>query len=412
MWSWSQPSRTGSVSSSRTSSYPATRRTTAHSASTATPAGGIHSSSTQSIPTRTQHIESYIQNPRLQQSTRKVPSDSTNSTFDTVFLTKDRATLCLRVQVPQSTTSHHRSHSSVLRHSQDVCPAPIMTLVGVKARHPWIDEDTMRVSGNTYHPIRDDSNWIKSNLMLGQAVCSVVEHLQLNPPLVLEFTDRDLAAQNGTFVGKKVNEHRNGDSKSSDDLSSNPPSYNAAISDMQPNSRVKYPTTDDYHDPFPRAPQEFPELENMNREEMQKLLNDENAFLEFVNSSFMTPIEIFVKIEENSLATAEKTLSHKEELMRLSADVIEMRGHLREKLEVYEPLHQRYTKLCMPPSLKGVLKKLNSARREASSSSDKIADSFSAGKLDVNSYIEQYMETRKLFHERSAKMERLQNIET
>lgn len=401
MWSWSQPSRTGTVNGgSRTSSYPATRRGTAanYNATNNTSSSSSQQQQTQMI-TRSRHIESYLKNSRLEQSTRRVSSDHTNSSFDTVFLTKGRATLCLRVYVPFGSNASARN--------QDLCPAPVMTLVGVKAQHPWLDGETMRVNGNTYQPLRDDNSWIRSGLMLGQAVCSVVEHLQLNPPLVLEFTDRDLAAQNGAFVVRKTSGFDNGNASNAS--SSNPPSYNAAITDIGWNSNSRYQTTHDYHDPFPKNPEKFSELESMNREEMQILLNDEDAFLEYVNKSFKKPVEVLEKFETNNFATAKKTLGNKEKLMSLSADVVEMRSSLREKLEIYEPLEKRYTKVCMPPSVKGVLKKLNNARREASVSSDKIVDKFANGDLDVNNYIEQFMEKRKLFHERSAKIERLQN---
>ena len=67
--------------------------------------------------------------------------------------------------------------------------SPKMTLVGIRAVHPWIDSK-MRVIG--FQEIQSDAAFVGSGLLLSQAVNSVVMHFQLNPPKQLVIVDDSL----------------------------------------------------------------------------------------------------------------------------------------------------------------------------------------------------------------------------
>lgn len=95
-----------------------------------------------------------------------------DDTYDTVFQTVSGHALILRVHLPQGTTK-----------------PPGMTLVGVIAQHSWLDT-RMRITG--YQPISSESSWTSSGLKLGTAVNAVVQHMQLNPPEVIQITDDSL----------------------------------------------------------------------------------------------------------------------------------------------------------------------------------------------------------------------------
>lgn len=308
---------------------------------------------------------------------------SSGSIYDTLFLTKSGETLCLRVEVPFANVSNG---------SRDVCPVPIMTLVGVKAEHPWLEQGSMRVSGRSFTPLKDDDSWSQTDLKLGEIVCSVVEHLQLNPPNIIMFTDPDLAAQNNTVVGG----YSDGD----------PPAYPGPGPDRRHPGR---PFSDEYWDPIPVAPEYFPELESMNREEMRKLLDDSVAFNEFLKgTSYMVPLNKSLSLQKENVTNAEELLKVKDDLLLLFSDIIEMKGQLREKLEAFEPLEKKYARISMPPSKKAVLQKLNAARREMNTLTEEVTKRFVDGNMNVDDYIEEFMAERSLYHERAAKMERLQ----
>lgn len=80
-------------------------------------------------------------------------------------------------------------HIPPQRPNSKECPVPIMTLVGVKGTHPWLD-DRMTVVG--YGPISSESEFRKSRLLLSQVVNAVVQHFQLNPPTNLMIMDKSL----------------------------------------------------------------------------------------------------------------------------------------------------------------------------------------------------------------------------
>jgi len=335
--------------------------------------------------TRSEQIQSYINDPKLRQSTRKISNDPNDTTFDTVFLTKDHATLCLRVFVPRTVNTNAVS--------VDFCPAPIMTLIGVRAAHPWLD-NRMRVTG--FQPILTDDRWNQSNLLLGQAVCSVVEHLQLHPPTITEFTDEDLASQNNAFL--------NG---------AQPPSYTSVASVSSAHARTRTEESEEYHIPFafPTVPDSFKELESMTGEEMRAMIFDDAAIVNFFasNEKYSTHTDLQKQIEENNLMSAEKTLARKDDILALNAEVSLLQEKLKGKIAEYEPLERRYAELSDPPCKKSILKKLNQARREASVESDNVSEKLISGDVTVDEYVKDFMEKRTLYHDRAAKMERLQH---
>lgn len=134
------------------------------------------SRNTSSGHSRPEHISSYLNDPTLKRSTRKMSKD--DSTYDTIFQTKNSHTLLIRVHIPQ--TNNHNSP----------CPAPLMTLVGIQASHPWLDPTSMKVIG--YGPISSTSEFNSSKLLLSQVVNAVVQHFQLNPPGELRIVDESL----------------------------------------------------------------------------------------------------------------------------------------------------------------------------------------------------------------------------
>ncbi len=134
------------------------------------------SRNTSSGHSRPEHISSYLNDPTLKRSTRKMSKD--DSTYDTIFQTKNSHTLLIRVHIPQ--TNNHNSP----------CPAPLMTLVGIQASHAWLDPTSMKVIG--YGPISSTTEFNSSKLLLSQVVNAVVQHFQLNPPGELRIIDESL----------------------------------------------------------------------------------------------------------------------------------------------------------------------------------------------------------------------------
>ena len=317
--------------------------------------------------------------------------------FDTYFVTKSNDILKVRVTIPAS-SNWNANHSN---NREETCPLPILKLQGIQASHAMIDENTMVVTG--YAPLRDSIAWLDSGtgaVSLGEHVKRVVELFQNNPPIVLKFWEVDLAEKNG--VKLEVGNGGGGEVL--------PPSYDDSTWMIGGNNNRD--STDEYHlGGFPNVPRSFPELDGMNREELELLLEDEEAFREFARRHYISKeLDLTLKICEENVKVANQNLRCKDELESMMKEIEQLKLELRDKLEVYEPLEKRYVQVSKPPTKKGVLKKLNTARRQSSRRSDELSESFVQGSMGVNDYIQKFMKERILFHERAAKMERLQNF--
>lgn len=173
-----------------------------------------------------------------------------------------------------------------------------MTLAGVRVRHPWVDgsnNKTMRVTG--YGPIQSEQTWKDSGLLLGEAVHAVVKHLQMNPPQILEITDKGLQSiqsRNGSV----------GNTRDGTKVKSPPPSGNGmnmngsrgrslAGSNHSSNNDAPPPG---YHDhfvaepsrpapevPMPPIPSSYPEVKDLPRAALDELMEDELEFLALVH---------------------------------------------------------------------------------------------------------------------------------
>ena len=289
---------------------------------------------------------------------------------------------------------------------------PVMTLVGVKARHPWIGDtsSSMRVSG--YGAIQSEQSWKDSNLLLGAAVHDVVKHFQLNPPQVLEITDKGLQsiqsngsrASNGsptrTPPRSGNNVYKNNSNASSNDA---PPSYNiVAEAESTPAPEI----------PMPRIPSSHSELENLSREQLDELLNDDLEFKAFVHRMRIFD-EVFKigssRLDENAVL-AKENLERETKWKTLQNDVKELHKTLRTKMDNFSTLEAKQNAICAPPDTKSTLKILQKAKKEAFEESEELAEDWvENGDVGVDQFYKQFLEQRKVHHMRAAKIEMLQN---
>jgi len=402
MFSWSNNTTTST--SRAKSSYPGRRlQQNRADAAAATPIEGSIRPPSSSSHTRAQHLKSYIEDPTLQRSTRRVSSDDT--TYDTVFQTTKGNTLILRVNIPLGSSF------------AAFCPA--MTLVGVKVRHPWIRDasSTMRVTG--YGPTESEEAWKDSKLLLGTAVHDVVKHFQLNPPQVLEITDKGLQSIQHNAAGKVGGSSASGNrtptrspprsgnnfynNSSNDPQNDAPPSYNAvAEAESTPAPEI----------PMPRIPLKYNEVEIFSREELDELLYDDLEFKAFVHRLKVFD-EIFTvgssRLDEN-VVLAKENLERETKWKTLQSEVKELHSTLKFKLDHYSKLEDQQNAICTPPDKKSTLKKLQKAKKEAFDESEEVAEDWvENGEGDVGYFCKQFLEQRKVHHMRAAKIEILRS---
>jgi hypothetical protein len=291
-----------------------------------------------------------------------------DSTFDTVFQTTAGDALILRV------------------HLDAMAGAPAMTLVGVRATHPWLDS-RMRVVG--YPNIQSDQDWQSSRMLLGAAVHEVVKHFQLQPPQLLEISDPGLRRLQTTLVD------RSGSSKTKDVSRDAPPDYESLFQVPE----------------MPKVPTQFDEfLGTMSREDMEQLLDDELDFL-----TFFTTLPAYQKIQklgnsviEENVVLAQANLKKEAQLKELHDEVTSLQTSLKAKLETFEAFEQEQNRLCAPHDTKQVLEKLSKAKKQAMDESEAYADEWVDEGGDGKEFVKVFVTKRKLHHVRAAKMERLQ----
>lgn len=319
-----------------------------------------------------------------------------DSTYDTVFQTKAGHALILRVHLPPGAASK----------------PPGMTLVGVNAQHSWLDS-RMRVTG--YQPISSESAWSSCSMKLGSAVNAVVQHLQLNPPDVVEITDASLQriqasmahAQPQFQPEQQGQQHAQPQPPPRADVigasSEPPPDYSTVLHAEEDSIEMS-------HMSIPTVPAVFPELEIMSKEDMQELLNEEDKFRKFVEemSAVRTLIDLQTSIQKGNVETAEANLKQEEELAMLHAEVAALQSDLREKVETFQKLETKQNKLCAPPDHQDVIRKLKAAKKEAYGESEELAAAWiDGGNGDVDQFIDNFMARRIVHHTRAAKLERL-----
>lgn len=303
-----------------------------------------------------------------------------DSTYDTVFQTTSGDALILRVHFPPSLTDNGRP--------------PQMTLVGVKATHPWLDRN-MKIVG--YSAIQSDASWREARTLLGVAVTEVVTHLQLNPPVIEDLTDPGLAKLQATMGGSLRN-------TTSSKNQNNPPNYNSLV-----NSRKSPPPPVD----MPIIPQQFPdELNSKSREELQKLLKDEIEFLSVVGQ---TPVYREMKLQRESILDenaklATSMLERQEEYAILHGQVTDLKESLATKLEEFTAWQQKQDEFLKPPNLALIQKELNRSRKKAFDESETMGSDWAeGGEGTVDDFCKNFIELRHEMHLRAAKLERLKH---
>lgn len=366
--------------STSTGKYPGARNRVS-SANNNVPSSQFSSSMTSGGIPRSEHLKSLLEDPMLKPSTRRVSQD--DSTYDVVFQTKSNITLILRVHIPNSPTGHP-------------CHAPAMTLIGILASHPWIDKK-MRVIG--FNAISSDTAWNSSGITLGSAVNAVVHQFQLNPPSDVEVTDPGL---------KKIQQRPTQTQRPSVSTINSPPILNSIENEDMTKAKAKMKELN-----FPSIPNSFPDVDQMNRDEMESLLNDESKFDDFINK---LPITIELNNLRNSVIDetvrySNENISKQEDLTTLKSEVESLRENISVQISTFEKLDGERKKLCMPPNQKDVIKLLQQSKKNAFNESEELASIWvDEGDLKIEEFVKQFLVTRKVYHERAAKIERLNYV--
>ncbi|XP_076468478.1 vacuolar protein sorting-associated protein 37A-like [Babylonia areolata] len=163
---------------------------------------------------------------------------------------------------------------------------------------------------------------------------------------------------------------------------------------------------------MPDVMKSFPQLKDKKLMELQELIDNEEQLLEMVQG--LPELKAFAEKREalseqcvflarSNLSQKPKIKDMKEELAEKMASYDELRGGFEAKCEQHMRLSEQFQ-----PSL--IQTNLKVAILQAEEESENIMQDFLAKKLEVEDFVQQFLEKRKLCHLRKAKEEKLSHI--
>eukprot|EP00558_Chaetoceros_sp_UNC1202_P005291 CAMPEP_0197235390 /NCGR_PEP_ID=MMETSP1429-20130617/2828_1 /TAXON_ID=49237 /ORGANISM="Chaetoceros sp., Strain UNC1202" /LENGTH=328 /DNA_ID=CAMNT_0042693967 /DNA_START=387 /DNA_END=1373 /DNA_ORIENTATION=- len=327
-----------------------------------------------------------------------------------------------------------------------------MTLVGIRAVHPWIDS-RMKVIG--YPPIENDATFLSSHMLLGHAVNAVVQHFQLNPPHALVIVDESLKrlqeSLNGSVTGN-TNENTNHQAHSNDyhHPMSNTSGTNASqnfghtyqsarvsSSSQTPQESSPPPHEKEYTLPthftqvilmedndvrkrnqmlsqmnLPETPNTFPQYQQIDLPTMTSLLDNPQSLIPHLHD---LPLITQIQSQKMSLLSTNATTAQSQmtayshPLSILHEEIISLQSSLKDKVDQVNQLQMKQMELCKPMDKNDILWRIKRAKKDSMDASEEIAAEWLAGDGGADEFLEKFLQSRVIHHVRAAKMERLEN---
>eukprot|EP00557_Chaetoceros_sp_GSL56_P010594 CAMPEP_0176485520 /NCGR_PEP_ID=MMETSP0200_2-20121128/5081_1 /TAXON_ID=947934 /ORGANISM="Chaetoceros sp., Strain GSL56" /LENGTH=328 /DNA_ID=CAMNT_0017882165 /DNA_START=324 /DNA_END=1310 /DNA_ORIENTATION=+ len=326
-----------------------------------------------------------------------------------------------------------------------------MTLVGIRAVHSWIDSK-MRVIG--YDPIKSDSAFVASGILLANAVNDVVRHFQLYPPQQLVIVDAGLrrlqeslgqqqqqqqqqqastqynttsSNQNGGVThsnaharGSTTLPHQNDAFKNGSTVPSaapqpyDLPKHFRQVIVLSPEDQQQLGATIRNLD-IPSAPSRFEQFDSMDRKTMTEMIDSPSTLLAKGGLAHHPLVEEILALKHTVLEAnhqqAQSNLKHEAELKTLYDNVKKMQSELKIKVEHVNQLQRRQMELCKPMDKKKIIQRLKKAKKESFDESEDLARDWLSSSSPVSTldeFIDRFLEIRMVHHVRAAKMERLE----
>ncbi|KAJ3096198.1 Vacuolar protein sorting-associated protein 37A [Phlyctochytrium planicorne] len=144
-------------------------------------------------------------------------------------------------------------------------------------------------------------------------------------------------------------------------------------------------------------------------EELEELMNDEAAFEDFFQSLPQVKEQQKVKsdyvLANESLAN--QNLALEGQLAQLRSELEEEYRIFRTQREQFDLNYKSFQNLSMRYAPDYIMSRLRTAVTESEELSESISQSFLGGKSQVEDFVRNYRETRKVYHHRSARLERV-----
>ncbi|VDP18366.1 unnamed protein product [Soboliphyme baturini] len=154
------------------------------------------------------------------------------------------------------------------------------------------------------------------------------------------------------------------------------------------------------------------QVSRYNTEELKNLVNNDERLEELVNNlpqvkALLTEKQLLLghnkSIAERNLAKEPELNEARERLKASYEKAVSLRNEFNAKKSELEGI-------CDQRSLGTTLALLQTAAAQSEEESDKIADKFLSGTMDIEEFIDKYKETKQLAHTRKIKADKLMEI--
>ncbi|KAJ3041449.1 hypothetical protein HK097_002272 [Rhizophlyctis rosea] len=154
---------------------------------------------------------------------------------------------------------------------------------------------------------------------------------------------------------------------------------------------------------------DFPNIDTKSAEELEELLNDDLALQIYIDNleSIRGMKQVHKELLDGNESLARRNLEQQTELESLKATVAEQQALFitqRAKFDASLKAQQDESVRFSPAH---IVTKLQSSLTESDDLSESISQSFLDGKVQPDDFIKQYRDTRRVYHLRAAKLERV-----
>ncbi|GMI31260.1 hypothetical protein TrCOL_g9014 [Triparma columacea] len=324
--------------------------------------------------TREQHLQSFLGHPTFSRGTKKIQGPSRHEIYQTTF-----------APAPQSPPYTLRIDLSP---SFPNAPPTITLTSPSPATHPIL-------SGDQCVNLKSLKAWGQGDR--GVTLLKVVEEAAGSLVKQAPRKTMDRQPSGGALPPSYDNVVRRG---SSSNLAA------SASASASPS-----PSTDNtFHMPIPPVPSSFPDLQSMPQSSLQRLLTDDVALNIYVENlpAVKTMQDLYESIRDGNGEAARLNQSQEEELGGLHAEVQVLQAELKDKIREFEEYKSRESKALDGIGSREVMEMLENAKNDAEGASESMSQQFVDGDVKLAEFVKEYMKERTKYHERAAKLERLE----
>ncbi|KAJ3215110.1 Vacuolar protein sorting-associated protein 37A [Dinochytrium kinnereticum] len=163
-------------------------------------------------------------------------------------------------------------------------------------------------------------------------------------------------------------------------------------------------------EPAPAGPQiDFMGLENKSLQELEELMSDEVAFEDFFQNlpQFKEQQRTRGDFVAGNEALAKQNLSMEARVAQLRTELEEEHRSFRTQREQFDANYRAFQDLSMRYAPDYMISRIRTGVTESEELSESVASSFLGGKMAVEDFVRNYRETRKVYHQRAARLERV-----